>query len=41
MVTKVIGFHFGFSTGSAPATRAITQISRPKLIMISASMRGT
>ena len=28
MVTIVIGFHFGFSTGSLPLTRATMQIER-------------
>ena len=41
MVTMVIGFHFGLSTGSPPLTSATMAITAPSAIMISASMRGT
>ena len=40
-VTSVIGFHFGFSTGSLPLTTATMQISTPSASMIIESMRGT
>ena len=41
MVTSVIGFHLGRSTGSLPLITATMQITTPSASKISESMRGT
>ena len=41
MVTSVIGFHFGASTGSLPLTRANTQMMPPRPMRMKDRARGT
>lgn len=40
MVSREIGFHFGFSTGSLPLTTATMLTSTPRASMTKDNMRG-